>query len=116
MIVGAERIAANGDTANTIGTYAVALAAKAHNIPFYIAAPLSTIDCDIAGGRGIPIEERSPLEVTHMGGVRITPEGVSALNYAFDATPAEYITSIIPEAGILYPPYDESTDETVKTP
>ena len=108
VVVGADRIAANGDTANKIGTYGVALMAKAHNIPFYIAAPLSTIDKSIPDGSAIPIEERTPLEVTHMGGVQITPRDVPVFNYAFDVTPAELISGIITEKGILRAPYPES--------
>ena len=108
VVVGADRIAANGDTANKIGTYGVALMAKAHGIPFYIAAPLSTIDRAIPDGSAIPIEERTPLEVTHIGGVRITPEDVPVFNYAFDVTPAELISGIITEKGILRPPYAKS--------
>ena len=108
VVVGADRIAANGDTANKIGTYGVALMAKAHGIPFYIAAPLSTIDRAIPDGSAIPIEERTPLEVTHIGGVRITPEDVPVFNYAFDVTPSELISGIITEKGILRPPYAKS--------
>ena len=103
-----DRIAANGDTANKIGTYGVALLAKAHGIPFYIAAPLSTIDLSIPDGTAIPIEERTPLEVTHMGGTQITPEDVPVFNYAFDVTPADLIAGIITEKGILRPPYTHS--------
>lgn len=103
VIVGADRIAANGDTANKIGTYTVALAAKAHNIPFYIAAPYSTIDMSIASGDEIPIEERSHEEVTHINGETICAEGVNIINPGFDVTPAEYITGIITETGIYKP-------------
>jgi methylthioribose-1-phosphate isomerase len=108
VIVGADRIAANGDTANKIGTYAVALAAHAHGIPFYVAAPLSTIDRSLPSGDNIPIEERSPEEVVSLGGVRIAPEGVAAYNPAFDVTPARLITGIITEVGILRQPLEES--------
>ncbi len=107
VIVGADRIAANGDTANKIGTYSAALAARAHGIPFYIAAPRSTFDCSIPDGDAIPIEERAAEEVTEIGNVRIAPEGVAVANPAFDVTPAEYITAIITDAGILRGPYSQ---------
>lgn len=103
VIVGADRIAANGDTANKIGTYTVALVAKAHNIPFYIAAPHSTIDMSIKSGNEIPIEERNREEVTHINGKTICAEGVNIINPAFDVTPAEYITGIITETGVHKP-------------
>jgi len=103
VIVGADRIAANGDTANKIGTYTVALAAMAHNIPFYIAAPHSTIDLSIESGDEIPIEERDREEVTHVNGKIICAEGVNIINPGFDVTPAEYITGIITESGIYKP-------------
>lgn len=108
VIVGADRIAANGDTANKIGTYGVALMAKAHDIPFYVAAPLSTIDRNTPGGSFITIEERPEREVTHIQDVRITPEGVPVYNFAFDVTPAGLISGIITETGILRPPYEAS--------
>ncbi len=108
VIVGADRIALNGDTANKIGTYMLAVLAKENKIPFYVAAPVSTIDFTIADGNSIPIEERKPEEVTHIKGIRIAPEGVNVANPAFDVTPAEYITGIITERGVLYPPFDES--------
>ena len=104
-IVGADRIAANGDTANKIGTYSVALAARMHSVPFYVAAPLSTVDFSLPDGSGIPIEERADEEVTHANGVRLAPEGVSVYNPAFDVTPAELITAIITERGVAYPPF-----------
>jgi len=103
VVVGADRIAANGDTANKIGTYTVAIAAKAHNIPFYIAAPHSTIDMSIKSGDEIPIEERNWEEVTHINGKPICAEGVNVINPGFDVTPAEYITGIITESGIYKP-------------
>lgn len=103
VIVGADRIAANGDTANKIGTYTVAIAAKAHNIPFYIAAPHSTIDLSIESGNEIPIEERDREEVTHTNNERICAEGVNIINPGFDVTPAEFITGIITESGIYKP-------------
>lgn len=105
VVVGADRIAANGDTANKIGTYTVAIAAKYHNIPFYIAAPLSTIDTSIATGAEIPIEERSHEEVTHINGKRICAEGVNIINPGFDVTPHELISGIITEKGTLRPDY-----------
>lgn len=109
VVVGADRIAANGDTANKIGTYTVAIAAKYHNIPFYIAAPLSTIDTSIATGKEIPIEERNREEVTHINGERICAlEGVNVINPGFDVTPNELIAGIITEKGILRPDYKKS--------
>lgn len=108
VVVGADRIASNGDTANKIGTYTVAIAAKYHNIPFYIAAPLSTIDTNIKTGAEIPIEERSHEEVTHINGKRVCAEGVNVINPGFDVTPHELITGIITEVGILNPDYNES--------
>lgn len=109
VVVGADRIAANGDTANKIGTYTVAIAAKYHNVPFYIAAPLSTIDINIKSGAQIPIEEREKEEVTHINGKPICPlEGVNVINPAFDVTPNELIAGIITEVGILRPDYQES--------
>ncbi len=108
IFVGADRIAANGDTANKIGTYGLAVIAHAHGVPFYVAAPRSTVDLTLPDGGGIPIEERDAGEVTSLGGVRIAPEGVAVANPAFDVTPARYITAIITEAGILRPPYTES--------
>lgn len=108
VVVGADRIAANGDSANKIGTYTVAIAAKYHNIPFYIAAPLSTIDTSIKSGEEIPIEERDKEEVTHINGKRICAEGVNVINPGFDVTPHELITGIITEKGVLYPDYNES--------
>jgi methylthioribose-1-phosphate isomerase len=108
VIVGADRIAANGDTANKIGTYTVAVLAHEHNIPFFVAAPISTIDLATAEGKLIPIEERDQREVTHFGTARVTPEGAHTRNPAFDVTPHRYITGIITERGILRPPYSES--------
>ena len=114
VVVGADRIAANGDTANKIGTYTVAIAAKYHNIPFYIAAPLSTIDINIKSGKEIPIEERDHEEVTHINGKRICAEGVNIINPGFDVTPNELITGIITEVGILRPEYKKSIEKTFK--
>lgn len=112
VVVGADRIARNGDTANKIGTYTVAIAAKYHNIPFYIAAPLSTIDTSIATGAEIPIEERAREEVTHINGERICAlDGVNIINPGFDVTPNELITGIITEKGILKPDYNKSIME-----
>jgi methylthioribose-1-phosphate isomerase len=108
VVVGADRIAANGDTANKIGTYTVAVLAHEHKVPFYVAAPLSTIDLSTPNGDQIPIEERDQREVTHFGSSRLTPEGAHIRNPAFDVTPARYITGIITEKGIFKPPYDEA--------
>ena len=107
VIVGADRIAANGDAANKIGTYALAVLARRFGLPFYIAAPLSTIDPSLPGGGEIPIEERNPEEVTHMAGVRTAPEGIVVWNPAFDVTPHDFITAIITEAGVIRPPFRE---------
>jgi methylthioribose-1-phosphate isomerase len=104
-VVGADRIAANGDVANKIGTYSVAVLAKAHGIPFYVAAPLSTIDLATPDGSGIPIEERPHREVTHVGGSRLTPEGAGIRNPAFDVTPNEYVTAIFTERGACAAPF-----------
>ncbi len=108
VVLGADRIAANGDTANKIGTYTVAVLANRHNVPFYVAAPLSTIDPRTPGGSEIPIEERDEAEVTDVFGTRIAPEEAPAANFAFDVTPHELITAIITDAGVLEPPYTES--------
>lgn len=108
VIVGADRIAANGDVANKIGTYTVAVLAKEHGIPFYVAAPISTVDLDTLDGSQIPIEQRNPAEVTHIAGKAITPVGVGIENPAFDVTPAKYVTAIVTERGIARPPYEES--------
>jgi len=105
VVLGADRIAANGDVANKIGTYGVAVLAKHHGIPFYVAAPMSTVDASLTSGDDIPIEERSHEEVTHIDGHRIAPVGVQVINPSFDVTPAEYVTAIITEKGIVYPPY-----------
>jgi methylthioribose-1-phosphate isomerase len=105
VLLGADRIAANGDTANKIGSYTLAVLAKENDIPFYVAAPISTIDLSLKSGAEIPIEERSPEEVTSIGGVRLAPKGVEAANPAFDVTPHQYITAIITEKGIIRKPY-----------
>lgn len=116
VVVGADRIASNGDTANKIGTYNLAIAADYHNIPFYIAAPLSTIDTSTESGKDIPIEEREHEEVTHINGKRICAEGIKVINPGFDVTPASLIKGIITEKGVLYPPYSESIKEAKKKP
>jgi methylthioribose-1-phosphate isomerase len=108
IVVGADRIAANGDVANKIGTYTVAILAREHGIPFYVAAPLSTIDFACPDGSKIPIEQRNVREVTHIAGKQMTPDGVAIENPAFDVTPAKYVTAIITERGIARSPYEES--------
>jgi methylthioribose-1-phosphate isomerase len=108
VVVGADRIAANGDTANKIGTYMVAVLARQHNIPFYVAAPISTIDLALATGDEIPIEERDAREVTHMREQRLAPEGVPVHNPAFDVTPCDFVAAIITDRGVARPPYTES--------
>ena len=108
VIVGADRIAANGDVANKIGTYSVAVLAKENFVPFYVAAPISTLDLALACGDQIPIEQRSPAEVTHLFGVPVAPEGVAVENPAFDVTPHRYVTAIITERGVARPPYGDS--------
>ncbi|MFN8458159.1 MAG: S-methyl-5-thioribose-1-phosphate isomerase [Anaerolineae bacterium] len=110
-VVGCDRVAANGDTANKIGTYNLALVAHAHGVPFYVAAPTSTIDMALKSGDEIPIEVRDSREVTHVGEYQITPDDTAVLNFAFDVTPARYITAIITEVGIAYPPYEDSLAE-----
>jgi methylthioribose-1-phosphate isomerase len=114
-VVGADRIAANGDTANKIGTYTVAVLAARHRVPFYVAAPRSTIDPATPSGRDIPIEERSAAEVTQVLGTRVAPPGTEALNLAFDVTPAELISGLITEVGVLEPPYEESIRRALAT-
>jgi methylthioribose-1-phosphate isomerase len=108
VIVGADRIAANGDVANKIGTYMVALAAHENNVPFYVAAPLSTIDLTLNSGDDIPIESRAPMEVTHFRGEQVAPDGVRVANPAFDVTPHRYVSAIITDAGVAREPYDTS--------
>ncbi|MGA8876146.1 MAG: S-methyl-5-thioribose-1-phosphate isomerase [Candidatus Korobacteraceae bacterium] len=108
VVVGADRIAANGDVANKIGTYGVAILAKEHGIPFYVAAPFSTVDLNTPDGSQIPIEQRSSKEVTHMAGKQITPDGVRVENPAFDVTPHQYVTAIITERGVVRAPYSET--------
>jgi methylthioribose-1-phosphate isomerase len=108
VVVGADRIAANGDVANKIGTYTVAVLAKEHNIPFYVAAPIATVDLGTPDGSKIPIEQRSAAEITHIAGKAITPDGVEVENPAFDVTPAKYVTAIVTEKGIARAPYEQS--------
>jgi methylthioribose-1-phosphate isomerase len=108
VIVGADRIAANGDAANKIGTYSVAILAREHGIPFYVAAPFNTIDSATPNGEAIPIEQRAAREVTHLNGVQVTPHGVRIENPAFDVTPAKYIAAIVTERGVLRAPFTES--------
>jgi methylthioribose-1-phosphate isomerase len=108
VVVGSDRIAANGDVANKIGTYMVAVLARQHNIPFYVAAPLSTVDLNCPTGEDIPIEERDIREITHMREIQLAPEGIDVSNYAFDVTPNEFVTAIITEKGVARAPYTES--------
>lgn len=108
VVVGADRIAANGDAANKIGTYMVAVLAKQHNIPFYVAAPISTVDLNTPTGEEIPIEQRGTREVTHIGEHQLTPDGVDVHNFAFDVTPNEFIAAIITDRGVARAPYTES--------
>ena len=105
VVVGADRIAANGDTANKIGTYTVSVLAKEHAVPFYVAAPLSTVDLTVASGAGIPIEERDEAEVTSFRGQQVAPEGARAWHPAFDLTPAANISAIVTEVGVLRAPF-----------
>jgi methylthioribose-1-phosphate isomerase len=114
VIVGADRIAANGDVANKIGTYGVSILAKEHGIPFYVAAPWSTLDLATAHGDLIPIEQRAATEVTHSNGKQMTPHGVAIENPAFDVTPAKYVTAIITERGVLRAPYEQSIQNMAK--
>jgi len=113
VFVGADRIAANGDTANKIGTYTLAVLANAHQVPFYVAAPISTVDLATPNGAAIPIEERSAREVTEIGGTRIAPEGVAVRHPAFDVTPARLITAIVTDRGVLRAPYEKSLRRAV---
>jgi methylthioribose-1-phosphate isomerase len=115
VVVGADRIAANGDVANKIGTYGVAVLAKEHGIPFYVAAPISTVDLETPDGGRIPIEERADREVTHVGSFRVTPEGAKIRNPAFDVTPARFVTAIITERGIARPAYEVSLAEMCRS-
>ena len=116
VITGADRVAANGDTANKIGTYTLAVLAREHGIPFYIAAPTSTVDLSLPSGDDIQIEERGAEEVTHFQGTPIAPPGVAAINPAFDITPHGYIAAIVTEEGVARPPYPESLMLAVGSP
>ena len=113
VVVGADRIAANGDVANKIGTYSVAVLAKENDVPFYVAAPISTLDLTLDSGDKIPIEERPAAEVTHVGGVHLAPAGISVKNPAFDVTPNRYVSGIITERGVARAPYTQSLQELV---
>jgi methylthioribose-1-phosphate isomerase len=113
VVVGADRIAANGDVANKIGTYSVAVLAHEHGLPFYVAAPASTIDLGTADGRGIPIEERDAREVTHVGPTRVAAEGASIRNPAFDVTPNRFVSAIVTERGVFRAPYAETLPAAV---
>jgi methylthioribose-1-phosphate isomerase len=112
--VGADRIAANGDVANKVGTYSVAVLAKENDVPFYVAAPISTLDLTLQSGDDIPIEQRHASEVTHVFGARVAPEGVPVENPAFDVTPNRYVSAIITEHGVARPPYEESLPRLAK--
>src|ERR1700751_4836781 len=116
VVVGADRISANGDVANKIGTYTIAVLAKEHGIPFYVAAPISTVDLATADGSGIPIEQRNAKEVTHIAGRQMVPDGVEVENPAFDVTPARYVAAIITENGIARAPYEQSLGKLVANP
>ncbi len=111
VVVGADRIASNGDVANKIGTYGLAVLAREHGLPFYVAAPFSTVDMSLESGAGIPIEERNAEEVTHLAGVRVAPEGVGVWNPAFDVTPARLVSAIITDRGVVRPPYEKTLRE-----
>jgi methylthioribose-1-phosphate isomerase len=115
IVVGADRIAANGDVANKIGTYSVAVLAKENNVPFYVAAPISTLDLTLEDGSGIPIEERSSREVTHVFGVQVAPTGTDVRNPAFDVTPNRYVTAIITEKGVARAPYEKSLRDLARS-
>jgi len=114
VVVGADRIAANGDVANKIGTYSVAVLAKENGVPFYVAAPVSTLDLNLATGEQIPIEERPAAEVTQMFGHKVAPDGTAVQNPAFDVTPNRYVTAIITENGVARAPYEESLRKMVE--
>jgi methylthioribose-1-phosphate isomerase len=111
VIVGADRITANGDFANKIGTYSLAIAAKAHSVPFYVAAPLSSFDISLKTGKEIPIEERRPDEITCAFGCRTAPPDINVYNPAFDVTPNNYVTAFITEKQAIYPPFEESISQ-----
>lgn len=116
VVVGADRIAGNGDVANKIGTYSVAVLAKENNVPFYVAAPISTLDLTLQSGDQIPIEERAGSEVTQVGGVTVAPDGIAVRNPAFDVTPAKYVTAIITERGVARAPFNESLRDLASEP
>ncbi len=116
VVVGADRIAANGDVANKVGTYGIAVLAKENNVPFYVAAPISTLDLSAASGDDIPIEERADDEVTHVQGVRVAPEGIRVANPAFDVTPNRYVTAVITERGVARSPYGETLQQLFLRP
>ena len=116
VIVGADRIAANGDVANKIGTYPLAVLANRHQVPFYVAAPTSTLDPKLPDGSAIPIEERDPAEVTHFAGIRVAAQGIGVFAPAFDVTPNELVTAIVTERGILYPPFSSAIARIALTP
>ncbi|MEL6814234.1 MAG: S-methyl-5-thioribose-1-phosphate isomerase [Cyanobacteria bacterium J06598_3] len=113
-LVGCDRVAANGDVANKIGTYNLALVARAHNVPFYVACPTSTLDMSLASGKEINIEERANTEITNVKGQQITPDDTPVFNPVFDVTPAKYVSAIVTEKGIIYPPYQENLKELMK--
>jgi methylthioribose-1-phosphate isomerase len=113
VVVGADRIAGNGDVANKIGTYSVAVLARENGVPFFVAAPVSTLDLTLASGDQIPIEQRAAAEVTHVFGHRVAPEGTVVENPAFDVTPSRYVTAIITENGVARAPYEESLKKIV---
>jgi methylthioribose-1-phosphate isomerase len=115
VVVGADRIAANGDVANKIGTYSVAVLAKENGVPFYVAAPISTLDLTLASGDQIPIEQRAAAEVTHLNGTPIAPDGIRVENPAFDVTPNRYVTAIITERGVARPPYEKSLKQLAES-
>ena len=114
VVVGADRIAANGDVANKVGTYSVAVLAKENNVPFYVAAPISTLDLTLASGDAIPIEQRAAAEVTHVFGTQVAPNGTAVQNPAFDVTPVRYVTAIITERGVARAPYEASLRELME--
>jgi methylthioribose-1-phosphate isomerase len=114
VVVGADRIAANGDVANKVGTYSVAVLAKENGVPFYVAAPISTLDLTLASGDSIPIEQRAASEVTHVFGTQVAPTGTKVQNPAFDVTPSRYVTAIVTERGVARAPYEESLSELIK--
>jgi methylthioribose-1-phosphate isomerase len=115
VVVGADRIAANGDVANKVGTYSLAVLAREHGIPFYVVAPTSTMDLSLGTGADIPIEERDPREVTQIAGQPVAPEGVPAAHPAFDVTPARLVTAIVTEQGVLRPPYEPALRDAVRS-